>query len=445
MNKSPTNRFQNVLVALLLSTAFLPAHAAIVYVDMTAMGANDGSSWTDAYNDLQSAFGSAAPNDSICVAAGTYKPTAGAARDYTFQLLSGVAIYGGFAGDETDLSERDWTANVTVLSGDIGVVDVDTDNSYQVVTGSGTDSTAVLDGFTITKGYANGSGAGNGGGLYNVAGSPTIVNVVFSYNYAHNWGGGMYNDNSSPTLINVSFSENRSTTGGTEGYGGGMCNEMDSNPILINTILWGNYAWIAGDQIYNDASTPEISYSLIEDSGGSGAGWDTSLGTDGGGNLDADPLFADGPGGDLRLLADSPAIDAGDNAAPNLPDADLDGNLRIVGVTVDMGPYEYQSAVGVPDADMPSAMQFVSAAPNPFNPKITIVFEVTREQDLTVVVYDLLGRCVRTLARGNRVAGRHEVLWNGRDTQNRAVASGTYIIRLEAESGVEARKIALVR
>jgi hypothetical protein len=121
-----------------------------------------------------------------------------------------------------------------------------------------------------------------------------------------------------------------------------MCSTESSNPILVNTILWGNWAWTAGDQIYNDASTPEISYSLIEGSGGSGAGWDTSLGTDGGGNLDADPLFVDGPGGDLRLSsATSPAFNAGNNAAPNLPATDLDGNPRIAAGAVDMGAYEY--------------------------------------------------------------------------------------------------------
>lgn len=104
---------------------------------------------------------------------GTYFSASGTDRDSTFQLVDRVAVYGGFAGTETSLSERDWAANVTVLSGDIGTA-VESDNSYHAVTGNGTNVTAVLDGFTITEGYANGSGQDEtGGGLIDISGSPT--------------------------------------------------------------------------------------------------------------------------------------------------------------------------------------------------------------------------------------------------------------------------------
>jgi hypothetical protein len=85
------------------------------------------------------------------------------------------------------------------------------------------------------------------------------------------------------------------------------------------------------------------------------------------------------------------------------------------------------------------------ATPNPFNPQTTITFEISREQDLVVAVYDLLGRRVRTLANEHRAAGRHELSWNGRDSQGRAMPSGTYIVRLETESGFQARKVMLIR
>jgi hypothetical protein len=83
----------------------------------------------------------------------------------------------------------------TILSGDIDQNDItdpygvvtDTanivgENAYHVVTGGGTDSTAVLDGFVITAGQANGSSDPhyNGGGMYNSSSSPTLTNVVFS-------------------------------------------------------------------------------------------------------------------------------------------------------------------------------------------------------------------------------------------------------------------------
>jgi len=124
--------------------------------------------------------------------------------------------------------------------------------------------------------------------------------------------------------------------------------------MLTNTILWNNQADTSGDQIYNEpGSTPTIAYSDIQDSGGSGAGWDTALGTDGGNNLDADPLFvtpvdpstAPTTAGDLHLQAGSQAIDAGDN--DECPASDLDGNLRPIdgdgddSEICDMGAYEY--------------------------------------------------------------------------------------------------------
>ena len=77
---------------------------------------------------------------------------------------------------------------------------------------------------------------------------------------------------------------------------------------LTNCVLWGNTAGGSGDEIFTDVGTPAISYSDIQGSGGSGGGWDAGLGTDGGGNIDADPSFADADG---RLSAGSPAIDAG--------------------------------------------------------------------------------------------------------------------------------------
>ncbi|MBN1164041.1 MAG: hypothetical protein JXB45_05660 [Candidatus Krumholzibacteriota bacterium] len=130
------------LAAFLLMTAFIPVNAGTIFVDVTATGANNGSSWTDAYTDLQTALGTAVPGDEIWVAAGTYKPTTGSFRSATFQLVNGVALYGGFYGNETMIGQRDWTKYVTVLSGDIGTVGVNTDNSYHVVNGSWTNATA---------------------------------------------------------------------------------------------------------------------------------------------------------------------------------------------------------------------------------------------------------------------------------------------------------------
>ena len=256
MRRTLVSRHLIVVALLLAAVAHLSAQASVIYVDSSATGGDNGTSWVDAYADLQTALGTASPPDSIWVAEGTYYPSSAGNRDSTFQLLDGVAVYGGFAGGETSVSQRDWAANVTVLSGDIGVVDDDTDNSYSVVTGSGTSSTTVLDGFTVTKGNANDSAARaagtQGAGMYNVGGSPTISNVTFSGNAAVSNGGAMYNDGSSPTLTNVVFAGNTSNL-----YGGAIYNRAASNPSLTDVTFSDNTA-DRGGGIYNTTSNPTL-------------------------------------------------------------------------------------------------------------------------------------------------------------------------------------------
>jgi hypothetical protein len=370
----------------------------IAYVNLNATtGANNGTSWDDAFTDLQDALNSICPGiTEIWVAAGTYYPTPGTDRNATFQLKNNLAIFGGFAGTEDpltfNLADRNFMANVTTLSGDIGATGNNSDNSYTVVTGSGTNNTAVIDGFTITGGNANTTGynaTGLGGGMYNSAGSPRITNCTFSGNSATD-GGGMFNLDASPTVTNCTFSVNSGNgmsndnspvtvtnctfsgnsgrgmtnlscsptvtnsiftgnttssrgggmynnyyssptvtnctfSGNTANNGGGIANNYYSSPSIKNCIIWGN-----NSGIYNSESTPNVSFSIVQ------GGYP--------GNLNADPIFVNPGGGDLRLQACSPAINVGNNAAvPGGITTDLDGNPRIYdnGI-VDMGAYEYQ-------------------------------------------------------------------------------------------------------
>jgi len=177
-----------------LLTVFVVASGAygqqVIFVDDDAAGANDGSSWSNAFVFLQDALAQVASGDEIWVAAGTYRPdqgfsevVAGLDRDASFRLVDGVALYGGFAGIETSIKQRDVEANLTVLSGDLMGNDVPVactddlpdcvatgrrcfnescilkdhigDNSYTVVLALGVSAATVLDGFTITGGYAN--------------------------------------------------------------------------------------------------------------------------------------------------------------------------------------------------------------------------------------------------------------------------------------------------
>ena len=155
-----------LLLALTLAVLAAPA-AAVRYVIPGGATSGACASWGAAC-DLPYALGLAASGDELWVKAGTYKPTTGSDRSATFQLKNGVSVYGGFAGAETTRDQRNWTANVTILSGDIGTSGNTSDNVYHVVTGSVTDNTALLDGFTVTGGNANGSNPDDqGGGMYN--------------------------------------------------------------------------------------------------------------------------------------------------------------------------------------------------------------------------------------------------------------------------------------
>ncbi len=220
----------------------------VLFVKSTASGTGNCSSWANACT-LQTALTGAISGDEIWVAAGTHKPTTGIDRTVTFQLKSGVALYGGFAGTETTLGQRNWSDNLTILSGDIGEIDNIYDNSRSVVNGSGTDATAVLDGFTVTGGYSINSGAG--GGLINVYGNPTISNIIFTANEVNNYGGGLFNDNSSPTLTNITFNGNIS-----QNAGGGICNYDHSSPIMTNITFSGNNAYHGGGMWNYATSNP---------------------------------------------------------------------------------------------------------------------------------------------------------------------------------------------
>jgi hypothetical protein len=189
------NLLRGMMVSMLLvgMLGFPPAgavHAAVGTIRyVKAFGFTSGTcdSWANAC-DLQYALGVAVSGDEIWVASGTYYPTTYTDRNATFVLIDGVSIIGGFFGTdgtEGDINQRDPNpgTNATILSGDIGIPGDTSDNSYHVVTGGGTGSSAELDGFTIMAGNANllvVNGTDQyGGGIFNEGGSPTLSNLIF--------------------------------------------------------------------------------------------------------------------------------------------------------------------------------------------------------------------------------------------------------------------------
>ncbi|HSW46567.1 MAG TPA: right-handed parallel beta-helix repeat-containing protein [Phycisphaerae bacterium] len=265
----------------------LPAGVLVVKWDAPPGG--DGESWETAFQSLQSALakaggayqptviGAQAWNE-IWVARGTYKPDDGSGeRDLGFALLPGVQVYGGFAGNETQREQRNIEEYPTILSGDIGQVDNDQDNSFNVVTaGEGVDGMDALDGFIIEKGHASGREAPDcGGGVLISGGSPGLNNLVIRSNMAAFAGGGMCIQGGSPRLYRCAFESNWAGIQGgglyadgslvslegcrfgynaTTGQGGALCAHYCSS-VLSRCDFVMNEAMQQGGAVVNDGSS----------------------------------------------------------------------------------------------------------------------------------------------------------------------------------------------
>jgi len=225
---------KKTILFFLLAGSFVSAAAQTLYVKPSGNDANTGASWATAFKTVAKALNVAVAGKNIWVAAGTYYPTASVDRTISFALKNGVSLYGGFAGTETLLSQRNYTGNQTILSGDIGSTGVVTDNSIHVVySAPGTDASAIIDGFTITLGQADvdDNYSVRGGGMLNDGGgpgnncAPVIRNCKFINNYAAVWGGAMSNaglngGNCNPFIDNCSFINNKADFGGAiDNYG----------------------------------------------------------------------------------------------------------------------------------------------------------------------------------------------------------------------------------
>ena len=314
--KGKKMRIRAKLSVLCLFVALLPALVSavdivrIIYVDDSAPGANNGTSWFNAYHFLQDALAVAQEGDWIYVAQGVYRPdqTYGPAADgraSSFALKEGVTLLGGYAGfGAAQPSMRDLNVYESILSGDLLANDVPVDvndkaqingmlteptradNSYSVVNGSYVSPSAVLDGFIITGGNANGDpdfslneqvrGGGiilqdgsptirnctvianaaeeKGGGAGNYQGDPNYVACQFTANYSAEGGGALLNDAGDPNFSDCVFSKNRVHFNATAGV---MFNQ-DSNPVVVNCKFVENYGGRVGGAMNNASSDPTI-------------------------------------------------------------------------------------------------------------------------------------------------------------------------------------------
>lgn len=269
---------RSLALALVLSTT-TAASQTVLHVDaQLTTGANDGSSWADAFQGalgLQGALAAAQPGDQVWVADGVYHPAPpGGARDAHFRLLNGVELYGGFQGGESDLDARPAPGLFpSVLSGDLNDDDGpgslnQSDNSFQVVKKlTSVLDAAVLDGFEVTGGVASsGIGTNLGAGLYVLGDGPTVirrcrfvdnqasfvgggayigakvemVDCSFEGNFAGTQGGGAYVANLGQVHFDgCTFTDNRA------GEGGGLHLFLPTSASVVNCFFRGNVATFA--------------------------------------------------------------------------------------------------------------------------------------------------------------------------------------------------------
>jgi len=301
----------------------------------------------------------------------------------TFFINKNIRLYGGFSGTETALNQRNWSANPTILSGDVGNPGVHTDNSYHVVWFNGVSTAAVLNGFIIEHGFANGNETNNddvGGGMYIngdnfVESSPTIVNCTFRNNHCifstgaavyvcARWDGfarpvflqcqfiqsGLFDKSlvrhyvrargiCEPTYRQCSFSRNTAPSGEYE-----ITNHVEfaansSTKVhtrMYNTIIWNNRYATTATGSFTGATRQVDLFNCLSDTLGNNAFPSNSL-------IHQDPQFTGLATLDLSLQAGSPAVNAGSNAFLDTLTKDLAVQNRIRSGIADIGAFEHPS------------------------------------------------------------------------------------------------------
>ncbi|MBB4118810.1 hypothetical protein GGR32_001090, partial [Mesonia hippocampi] len=406
----------------------------ILYVNKNVTGGTQaGDSWANAIPELADALKWARTQQDadssvfntqalqIYVAKGTYKPlynandgnyTNDANRDNAFVMVKNVQLYGGFdpTNGVTNLSHtRDFSETTgSILSGDFNNDDVvtgsgaslsfsnNTENAHHILIAAGNLGNALLDGFSLIGGNADGTNpilvngqdiyrshgsgmyskssspslthvtitknnASHGGGIYNFdSSSPSLTNVVITKNKALNNGGGIRNNkNCSPSLINVNITENLAD------YGGGIYTENNSSPSLTNVTITINHATTNGNEIYNTSSltinNSIVWGGIVNNNGNYTANHSLIQGNSNtaNGNIDATGLsatdiFTDHANADYSLKDGSPATNTGSNSLYTGDinnDTDLAGNTRLFGSTIDIGAFESQHIIISPDAN----------------------------------------------------------------------------------------------
>ncbi|MDD5710376.1 MAG: hypothetical protein PHC77_07615, partial [Candidatus Marinimicrobia bacterium] len=258
-----------------------------LYVDADP---GDGA-WTEYYSDLALALDEAVSGQEIWVAEGTYFP--GSLRSDSFVLKAGVKIYGGFKGGESTLGQRNVWNNPTILSGDIGVENDNSDNAYHVVSAAAAMTTVntVLDGFVIRDGYAD-DGSGGAGFLFSNGASPLIRNCIVENNSTTGNGGAIAIGGIgtvAPRFEFCLFDGNSAVNGGlaylsgsnyslnlhritavnntASANGGALYAGTAAIAVSDSSIFWNNTAAASLQSLYSDAGNVTTQNTAADDAG----------------------------------------------------------------------------------------------------------------------------------------------------------------------------------
>jgi len=304
-----------------------------------------------------------------------------------------------------------------------------------------------------------GNRAHQGGAAYHDEGILTYVNVIISGNVATSEGGGIFSNESKTSLINTVLYGNAA-----EERGGGYF-DAAGDLLVANSVFWHNIAGAEGPQFYRPQSsshTTSAGHSIFE------GGLPPDV-VDQDGNLTSDPLFvdADGPDNlpgtlddDFRLLAGSPAIDAGDNTAlpPDTFDLDRDGNtseplpldydgrVRLYdggsgAAIVDIGAHEYGAPIlhtHITVPQVPASPETFAVYPNPAVSQANIELGLFGPSFVRVVLYDVLGRRLRDLYAG-LISGRIVLA-----VDVSGLPGGVYFVRVEGQGALLAKSLTVI-
>ena len=307
-----------------------------------------------------------------------------------FEVLVADGVYTGSGNKNLDFAGK--TITVRSENGPSNCI-IDCENSGRgFYFHSGEIAVAVVDGFTIRKGYV-GAGSPKGGGIHCDAASPTITNCILAENTANKTGGAIYLSSSAATVTNCLFISNESlgshgggmfctnssspivtnctfvdNLAGTEDMAGGLFSGGSTVADLDNCIFWGNSARNGNQLAAGSSGVLNVSYCDVE--GGSAGiylnggsfNWLT-------GNIETDPLFADPASDDYHLSVGSPCIDTGDPGGDYTGQTDIDGEPRVINERVDMGADEYVYNADAPVIHLaPTSFAFFTKEGDPSPP-----------------------------------------------------------------------------